>query len=216
LTRLVEQLGNEIVYEKDEIVTHEYEKMERVLYIEKGLLAQAVINFQLNKPLAMNLFPPQRLNGILNFFTGQNAPRRIFALTQTRAISVPYGIFRSALESDFPLYREMVRYCEIADRSELNGMIGLFTLSAEDRLKLLFVVMLQASGYHFRQGEDEWVELTTHLRHCDILRIAYISQITLSRLLASWHKQDFIRREKQRFYLKSGNLYPIYEWVMKQ
>ena len=216
LRELIFSLGKRVQYQKNQIVLHEHEKMDRFLYIEDGLFAQAIINYRMNKQLAMNLYTPGRLMGFLTFFTGRHTPRRIFTLENSAAICASHRSVMDALNQDFSLYKEMVRYCELADRSELNGMMGLFMLSADDRLRQLFVAILCAYGYIFERDKDEWVELPFMLKRADILKVIYTSQITLDRLLAEWVKKEYLRKENKKVYARTGNLYPIYQWISEQ
>lgn len=218
LKDLIYKHGQENFYKKDQIVLHENEKMDKLFYIEKGLFGQAVINLrELTKPFAMNLFTPGRLMGFLSLFSGSSSARRIITLQNAKVISIAHDTFIPLLENDFSLYKEMTRYCAVCSRSELSGMIGLFTMSAEDRLKLLFVVMLCSSGYVFEKDKDEWAQLPVTLRRNDIQKIIYTSQITLDRILSEWNKKEFTKKEKHNiFCVKTANLYPIFEWIQSQ
>jgi Cyclic nucleotide-binding domain. len=216
IRKLIFSLGSYVEYKKNQIVLHEYEKMNQFIYIERGLFAQAVINYHMNKQLAMNLFMQERLMGYLTFFSGKHTPRRIFALENSVAICASHQAVMDALNQDFSLYKEMARYCELADRSELNGMMGLFMLSIEDRLRQLFVAMLCASGYVFRANQDEWVALPFRLRRADILKVIYASQITLDRIMAEWVKNEYLRKKNGKTYVRTGNLYSIYKWISEQ
>ena len=211
--------GQKVLYKKDEVALYEYEKMDKLLFIEKGLFGQAIINLRDdNKPFAMNLFTPDRLMGFLSLYSGSSSARRIMTLQDSVVISISHNIILPLLENNFSLYRDMACYCELCSRSELSGMVGLFTMTAEDRLRLLFVILLCSAGYIFdKNNTDEWVRLPYSLRRRDIQKIIYSSQITLDRLFSEWNKKGFIQKDRSKALLvKISNLYPIYEWVLQQ
>ncbi len=206
--------GKKVTYKKDSIIIHEKEIMDFLFYIKSGIISQAVVNFSLNKPLAMNIFIPGRMMGYLNFFTGTNSPRRITALDRSEIIILDFDMMECIIDSDMELYKRLVNYCELCDRSELNGMIGLFSMSTEDRLRFLFTNILCAYGYSFDESMDnEWVKVPISIRRDDIIKIIYTSKITLDRLFANWVKSSFLMRDGRHYYIKPANLREIYKWV---
>lgn len=202
------------IYKKDAIVIDENHEMDYFLYIKYGVLSQAVVNFNLNKPLAMNIFTPGRMMGYLNFFTGLNSPRRIICLEKSEILVVSFDEMRRIVESDFALYKSFVGYCELCGRSELNGMIGLFTSSAEDRLRVLFTSILSSVDYDFEKcREEDWVKLPVNLRRDDIIKIIYTSKLTLDRILSQWTKEGLTRREGKNYYVRPWDLKGIRDWM---
>lgn len=202
------------IYKKDAILIDENHEMDYFLYIKHGVISQAVVNFNLNKPLAMNIFTDGRMMGYLNFFTKLNSPRRITCLKKSEILIITFDEMNSIIDSDFKLYKSFVAYCELCGRSELNGMIGLFTSSAEDRLRVLYTSILCSAGYDFKRcDERDWVKLPFSLRRDDIIKIIYTSKLTLDRILAQWTKDGLTRREGKDIFVRPQNLKSIRDWM---
>ncbi len=194
----------------------ESEKPLCVRRIESGLVSQGVTNYRLNKPLAMNLYPAGSIQGIINLFTSEAAPRVVRAVKPTRLKSLPRPNFREALLNDQELFLEYVCYSEVVAKSELIGMEALFSLTLPERFLLFCAASLLHSGVNPLESSEDFLKLPMQLSRSTLLNIIYTTKAPLDRLLAATAREGTLERRDGLRFIRRKDLLLMSEWILSR
>lgn len=187
-----------------------------VSYVKSGVLSQGVINHRLNKPLAMNLYPEGSIQGFLNLFTGEPAPRLVKAISRSTVRSMNRERFRERICADEELIFEYIRYTEIVAKSELLGMEALFSLNLSDRFLLSCSALIVYSGVNPLENSEDYLKLPIPISRASLCNVIYTTKTPLDRLLAKFTKEGIVLRiNNDRFVLRKA-LNLMCEWIFSR
>lgn len=192
------------------------ESSHQVSRINSGFLSQGVINHRLNKPLAMNLYPAGSIQGFLNLFSSEPAPRLVRALTKTTITRQPRAVFRERFLDDKDLLLEYIRYCEIVGKSELIGMEALFSLSLADRFFLFCAASLFHAGVNPLESREDYLQLPIPISRVALCNIIYTTKAPLDRLFSLLAKNEQIVRNADGRIIRRKDLEVMCEWILSR
>lgn len=183
-------------------------------FVLKGAVGQATVNYELNKPIAMNNYGSGSLIGTLNFFSQETIYRHWIALeNKTEVVSVSHETLREQILESSPLVIELASYIEKLNKSELLGLVALSTLSLEQRF-WLFV----ASGFYRNKIEipstADFVEIPFRFTRRTLCEVIYASPTVLDHLLAKLHQEGSLKLENNRRYVVASRLQAPSHWLL--
>ncbi len=136
-------------------------------------------------------------------------------MVPTACICVERQALMDHLNENFEDYKEFAKYKELVADSEINGMVGLFSLELEDRFRLFFMSVLVSTGYAFPEKDGHnLVELPLILKRREIEQVIYASKVSLDRIFAKWYRNKWICKKGDAVFVETSNLYPIYQWAL--
>lgn len=189
-------------------------RASHVSHVVSGMLSQGVINYRLNKPLAMNLYPEGSIQGFLNLFTSEPAPRLVKAITKSTVRSINRERFREWILADKDLMFEYIQYAEVVGKSELIGMEALFSLPLADRFLLFCASTLFHTGVNPLEASDDYLKLPVRISRAALCNIIYTTKAPLDRLLSSLAKNDLLLRKANDRYVRRQDLAAMCEWIL--
>lgn len=187
-----------------------------VSHVESGVLSQGVINHRLNKPLAMNLYPEGSIQGFLNLFTGEPAPRLVKAISNSRIQSMSRERFRERICADEELIFEYIRYAEIVAKSELIGMEALFSLNLSDRFLLFCSASIIYNGLNPLESSEDYLKLPIPISRAALCNIIYTTKTPLDRLFSGLAKEGIILRINNERFIQRKSLDLMCEWILSK
>jgi CRP-like cAMP-binding protein len=209
------ELGTREFFDSDEIVLHPQSTASKLYLIEKGTFSQAVVNYEVSKQYAMNLYFEKTVNGVINLFTGYQMPRLVRAVQPTMCLSIERQNLVDYFEENIEAYKQFAVYKELVAHSEIGGMVALFSLNLEDRFRLFFVSLLASGGYSFpSKHESNHVPLPFMLKRREVEQVIYASKVSLDRIFAKWYRNKWLMKKGEMLLVETSNLYPIYLWAL--
>ncbi len=193
----------------------ETDPYDRIFWVERGAVGQAVINHHVvTKPVAMNLYPEGSLLGFINLFSGTRSPRRLTAQVQGAELLVlPKRTFLERIREDPDLLFETARYTERAAKSELIGMEAIFTLEADERLALFFASESVLFGEP-DPADPRFVVVPAVVTRASLSEIVYVSLKTLDRMLALCGRRgEVVRTASGDWRIRKDFIRPMDRWL---
>lgn len=164
----------------------------------------------------MNLYPEGSIQGFLNLFTSEPAPRLVKAISRSTVRSMSRERFRERICADEELIFEYIRYAEIVAKSELIGMEALFSLNLSDRFLLFCSASIIYTGINPLESSEDYLKLPISISRASLCNVIYTTKTPLDRLLAGFTKEGIVLRKNNERFILRKTLNLMCEWILSR
>lgn len=207
--QVIKENGNIEKYKKGELIIPPRKRYDKFAIIESGLLCKAIYNNSINKNTAFSLLIPGRLLGTSYYMSTEKSNLYVKALRNTEIITVPFEFVDDLMLSDKRFMKLIHRQFSVDWESDLEGLASLSFFTPEEKLKILFKVLMLSYDTDFSQ---EWVKLPLRLSYTEMSNVIYTTRLTVIRIINHWKAEGAYRQEDQDRYVKSSFLNDVYDW----
>ena len=104
----------------------------------------------------------------------------------------------------------VLRQFSVDWESDLEGLAALSFFTPEEKLKILFKVLMLSYNADFTQ---EWLKLPIRLSYVEMSYVIYTTRLTVIRIINSWKTEGVYRQEGSDRLIKSSFLNDVYDWM---
>jgi CRP-like cAMP-binding protein len=206
--------GKTICGHKGEIIVREDEYLDRFILVKSGALSNSIVRHNLSKSfLTCGLRTPGQVSGYTTYIVEDPAPVRIVSLVKSELYYVTFRQMDSFLAKDLALKTALLHHCGKCLRSEIDTMLAMITLPAEEKIWILLASILTAYDVELT---GEWVAMPFKISREALSGLLYVTLLTIDRLFPSLIKQGAARRDGSTYYFKKPFVLQGLEWIEKR
>lgn len=202
--------GNNITVAKGEIIVPVEKYINRFVYVVDGLVGQNMVNYALNKPIAMALGFKGAYFGYRQYFTRRRSRCYIESLRKSTVITIDYDKVATLIDNDMELLKCFMKGCIRSVESDLESMIAMFSLTPEERLKGFLTSLFERMGTDVNK---EWVQIPYKFKYEEMAKIIYVTKVTLDRIYISWKRSGVYKKEGDGYFIKKDFLNDVEDWT---
>lgn len=200
-------------YKKGAVLVNEDDYLTDIFILKKGILSNSIIHHELNKSfMACGIRLPGHISGYTTFILREPAPVRITALSSVEVACVSFDAMDVFLDESPELKAVFLRHCGKCLRSEIDTLLAVVTLTAEERFWILMAAILSTTD-SIPVNKDGWLYLPFKISREAMSYLLYVSIVTIDRLYAALIKNNLIRREKGQYALSAAAVDTGLKWI---
>lgn len=202
--------GNVADVKASEIIVPIDDYINKFVYVVGGLVSQNIVNYALNKPIAMALGFAGTYFGYRQYFTRRRSRCYLESLRKSKIITLAYDKAERIIDGDVGILKTLMKGCLRSVESDLEGMIAMFALPPEKRLKGLISCLFEKMHSDM---SGEWVEIPYKLKYEEISKIIYVTKLTVERIYSAWKKEGVYKKENGHYYIRKDFMDDVEDWT---
>lgn len=183
--------SSEIIFGRQN--TGEIKNRDCVIFVENGLLCQAIHTDDVNKPTAISITLPRRMLNYCGYLGMAVTSETVYALRESDVFVISIESLKKQLENNHRLSEAIINYCVKCVASDYETFACMFTKMAEKRLAIFFLSLAKSIGIN---NGNNYYFIPIDFSYQELSQVMYSTTKTIERIVPIWKRKgvlDFSR-----------------------